>query len=211
MKRFFQAFFVVLSCLATPVYAVDGIDETNPYLLVQQVADKTFTRLKQQQNAIRANPNLLKDVVREELMPYINYKYAAGRILGPQYKKQSKEDIRAFIPAFRDYLITSYAQVFTLYNNQTVDFESEKPIKGRIVQVKTVINDPARGKIDIIFKARLEKKTQTWKAYDMIAEGVSLLDAKQKELNSIIRQKGLAHVTEMLKEKAAQDIVFKEQ
>ncbi len=43
----------------------------------------------------------------------------------------------------------------------------------------------------------------------MVAEGVSLLDSKQAELSSIIRQKGLAHVTDMLKEKAQKDIVFK--
>ena len=43
----------------------------------------------------------------------------------------------------------------------------------------------------------------------MVAEGISLLDSKQAELSSLIRQKGLAHVTEMLKEKSARNIVFK--
>ena len=43
----------------------------------------------------------------------------------------------------------------------------------------------------------------------MIAEGVSLLDSKQAELGSIIRQKGLPYVTELLKSKTNRDIVFK--
>jgi phospholipid transport system substrate-binding protein len=56
---------------------------------------------------------------------------------------------------------------------------------------------------------RKHKKTGDWKAYDMVAEGVSLLDSKQAELSSLIRQKGLAYVTEILKEKSAKSIVFK--
>jgi phospholipid transport system substrate-binding protein len=43
----------------------------------------------------------------------------------------------------------------------------------------------------------------------MVAEGVSLLDAKQAELGGLIRQKGLPYVTELLKSKSSRDIVFK--
>jgi phospholipid transport system substrate-binding protein len=43
----------------------------------------------------------------------------------------------------------------------------------------------------------------------MVAEGVSLLDSKQAELAGIIRQKGLPHVTEMLKQKSIKNITFK--
>ena len=43
----------------------------------------------------------------------------------------------------------------------------------------------------------------------MVAEGISLLDSKQAELGSMIRQKGLPYVTELLKSKSTRDIVFK--
>ena len=42
----------------------------------------------------------------------------------------------------------------------------------------------------------------------MVAEGVSLLDSKQAELGSLIRQKGLPYVSELLKEKSQRNIVF---
>ena len=63
--------------------------------------------------------------------------------------------------------------------------------------------------IDISFRVRKNKKTLEWKAYDMVAEGVSLLDSKQAELSGLIRQKGLPYVTEMLKTKSDKEIVFK--
>ena len=78
-----------------------------------------------------------------------------------------------------------------------------------MVSVETSVIEPGRAPINISFRVRKHKKTGEWKAYDMVAEGISLLDSKQAELSSLIRQKGLAHVTEMLKEKSARNIVFK--
>ena len=106
--------------------------------------------------------------------------------------------------------MTSYAQVFTLYDNQQVLFAAEQNFSDKnIVSVKTQIVMPGRDNIDVSFKVRINKKTKEWKAYDMVAEGVSLLDSKQAELGGLIRQKGLPYVTEMLKEKSKRDIVFK--
>lgn len=187
------------------------VDEKNPYKMIQTVADITFKRFANEQSAIRENPNLLKDIVREELVPYINYKYAAFKVIGGSNFRSTTEEQRAeFVPVFRDYLVTSYAQVFTLYNNQQVEFEPERDFADeKVVAVRTTVIEPGRDPIDISFRVRKEKKTGEWKAYDMVAEGISLLDSKQAELSGLIRQKGLPHVTEMLREKANKDVVFK--
>ncbi|KGJ92331.1 phospholipid-binding protein MlaC [Colwellia psychrerythraea] len=186
------------------------VDQSNPYIMVQGAAEQTFKRFAAEQQAIKVNPNLLKDIVREELMPYINYKYSAFKVIGKHLKKTTDAERRAFVPVFREYLVTSYAQVFTLYDNQAVKFSPEKSFTGkRIVAVNTRIIMPGRDNIDVAFKVRLDKKTKKWQAFDMVAEGVSLLDSKQAELGSIIRQKGLPYVTELLKRKSASDIVFK--
>lgn len=187
------------------------VDQSNPYKMVKEAAEITFKRFADEQSKIKQNPNLLKDIVREELMPYINYKYSSLKVIGKHLKKVEKSDVKAFYPVFREYLITSYAQVFTLYDNQTVEFAPEKSFEGKkIVAVNTRIIIPGADNIDVAFKVRLNKKTKQWQAYDMVAEGVSLLDSKQAELGSIIRQKGLPYVTELLKKKSMRDIVFKD-
>jgi phospholipid transport system substrate-binding protein len=186
------------------------IDQSNPYTMVKGAAEQTFQRFAREQQAIQANPNLLKDIVREELMPYVNYKYSAFKVIGKHLKKTTDEERRAFVPVFREYLISSYAQVFTLYDNQAVEFSPARSFSGKkIVAVNTSIIMPGRNNIDVAFKVRLNKKTKQWQAFDMVAEGVSLLDSKQAELGSIIRQKGLPYVTELLKTKSTRDIVFK--
>lgn len=193
-----------------PAQSTKIIDQSNPYKMVQGAAELTFKRFANEQQAIKDNPNLLKNIVREELMPYVNYKYSAFKVIGKHLKKTTDAERRAFVPVFREYLVTSYAQVFTLYDNQEVQFAPEKSYKGKkIVAVATRIIMPGRDNIDVSFKVRLNKKTKQWQAFDMVAEGVSLLDSKQAELGSIIRQKGLPYVTELLKSKSTRDIVFK--
>lgn len=187
-----------------------SVDKKNPYKMIESVAGITFKRFALQSAAIKKNPNLLKSVVAEELMPYVNYKYSAFKVIGKHIKHTTKEERQAFVPVFLDYLVTSYAQVFTLYDNQEVLFSPERDFSGkRIVAIKTEIVMPGRENIDVSFKVRLDPKTLEWKAFDMVAEGVSLLDSKQAELGPLIRQKGLPYVTEMLKEKSKRNIVFK--
>ncbi len=186
------------------------VDKKNPYLMIKKVAGQTFKRFADEQQAIKANPNLLKDIVREELMPYINYKYSAFKVIGKHLKKTTDAERRAFVPMFREYLVTSYAQVFTLYDNQEVEFAPAKKFADKkIVAVNAKVLMSGRDDIDVSFKVRKSRSTNDWKAFDMVAEGVSLLDSKQAELGSIIRQKGLPYVTEMLKKKSERNIVFK--
>ncbi|NQY87063.1 MAG: ABC transporter substrate-binding protein [Colwellia sp.] len=191
---------------ATRIY----VDKKNPYLMIKTVAGKTFKRFADEQQAIQKNPNILKKIVREELMPYINYKYSAFKVIGKHLKKTTAEERKNFVPVFREYLVTSYAQVFTLYDNQPVEFAPAKNFSDKkIVAVNSRVIMQGRNDIDVSFKVRKNRKTKEWKAFDMVAEGVSLLDSKQAELGSIIRQKGLPYVTELLKKKSARDIVFK--
>lgn len=195
-----------LSTNAARIY----VDKKDPYLMIKIVARKTFNRFANEQQAIRANPNILKNIVREELMPYINYKYSAFKVIGKHLKKTTSQERKDFVPVFREYLVTSYAQVFTLYDNQSVEFAPARSFsEKKIVAVNTRIMMQGRDNIDVSFKVRKDRKTNEWKAFDMVAEGVSLLDSKQAELGSVIRQKGLPYVTALLKKKSDRDIVFK--
>jgi len=141
----------------------------------------------------------------------VNYRYAALKVIGiKNYKQTTKQSRADFVTVFREYLITSYAQVFTLYKQQKVEFEPEKNFDdAKVVAVRTSVLDPGRPAIDISFRVRRNTTTNEWKAYDMVAEGVGLLDSKEAELSGLIRQKGLSYVTEMLKIKSNKEIVFK--
>ncbi|CAE6919687.1 ABC transporter substrate-binding protein [Vibrio alginolyticus] len=186
------------------------VDKTQPYQMMRQVAEVTFDRLKNEQPKIQQDPNLLKVVVEEELMPYVNYRYAALKLLGPNLKGTKREDVLEFIDAFRGYLVASYAQVLTQYNDQKIEFGPEPKLdpSDRIASVKVDIIDTPRPNIKLEFKLRKDNKTDEWEAFDMIAEGISLLSSKQSEWNTKIRQEGVLSVAKDLEKLAAEPIRF---
>jgi phospholipid transport system substrate-binding protein len=186
------------------------VDKSQPYQMMKQVAEVTFDRLKAEQPKIKQDPNLLKGVVEDELMPYVNYRYAALKLLGPNLKGTKREDVLEFIDAFRGYLIASYAQVLTQYSDQQIEFGPEPKLdpSDRITSVKVDIIDTPRPNIKLEFKLRKDNKTGEWEAFDMIAEGISLLSSKQSEWNTKIRQEGILSVAKDLEKLAAEPIRF---
>ena len=184
-------------------------ESDNPYILLQEVAAVTFERIKRERNDIEQNPELLRAVIEEELLPYIDYKFSALKVLGKNLKSVPREKVPEFIQVFREYLITTYALALTYYDDQEVVFEPVKEITNeRIVTVRVLIKDKDAPDIKVAFKVRKNKKTNKWKAYDMIAEGISLLSSKQSELESVVRQKGIDTVIELLREKNKQPITL---
>ncbi|MGR3960290.1 phospholipid-binding protein MlaC [Vibrio lentus] len=208
LKKWFITAVALL--MSTQVLAEDSIDRTQPYQMMTQVAEVSFERLKNEQENIHNDPELLKVIVEEELMPYVNAQYAALKLLGPNLKGADRKDVRVFIDSFRKYLVSSYAQVLTQYTDQTIQFGPEPRIKAdsRITSIKVDIIDTPRPNIKLEFKLRKDKKSGEWKAFDMVAEGISLLSSKQSEWNTKIRQEGILQVADELEKLAAQPIRF---
>ncbi len=174
------------------------VDEKNPYILIKQLAENTFSRIKAEKEM---NTEKARIIINEELLPYIDRKYAAYKVIGPMLKNTTAEQKENFTNAFSDYIVATYADAFKKYNNQTIDVEEAKPINSKdvFVPVKVTIHLDSKETAEVIFKMRLNTKTGAWKAYDMVAEGISLLSAKQSELTGLIRDKGIDTVTADLK------------
>lgn len=207
--------FILLLLVSTGLVAsvqAKEVSRKDPYVMVETAAQHAFDRLKAHQQEIQKNPNLLKDIVREDLLPYVDYRYASLKVIGRNLPNVKRDQVERFMAAFKDYLVTTYAQAFTQYHDQNVRFERDSlgdDNHQRIVSVKARITEQGAPDIDITFKARLNRKTGNWGVYDMVEEGISLLSSKQAELEGLIRQKGIDAVTEMLKEKAKADITYK--
>ena len=191
------------SAIAAPV-----VDKTDPYTMMAAVSTTMFARLKAEQATIAQNPEHLRVVVQQELLPYVNSRYAAYKVLGPQLKKTTKEQRNAFVDAFTDYLVASYAQVLTQYSDQNIQIEPAKavPADRSIVSVRVDIIDKQRPPIRLDFKMRKNKKTNEWQGYDMVAEGVSMISTKQSEWSGQLRTEGVDAVTNTLKTLAAKPI-----
>lgn len=185
------------------------VDQDDPYTMVEQVASKTFARIKAEQDIIRQNPETFRTIMEDELMPYIDYRFSAFKVLGKYARSVEIKELQEFVTVFREYLITSYAVAMGYYDNQTVSFDPEREFSNRTdVTVRAVIKDDVRPEIKVAFKVRKDPKSGKWQAYDMIAEGISMLSSKQSEFESVLRREGIASVIEQMRESIRQPIVL---
>jgi phospholipid transport system substrate-binding protein len=185
------------------------IDDSDPYRLVETVAMKTFDRIKANQDKLKTDPDFLRTIMEEELLPHIDYQFAAFMVLGKYFKSVPKEKLNEDVTVFREYLITTYSVAMGYYDNQTVVFEpSSEFADKKLVTVRAVIQDSVRPEIKIAFKVRKDSKTNQWKAYDMVAEGISMLNSKRSEFEEMLRQDGVDAVIAVMREKISQPVNF---
>ncbi|PXZ03344.1 phospholipid-binding protein MlaC [Gilliamella apicola] len=196
LTKFKQTLFLVIALvISTSTFAND------PYNDMQVAADKIFNTMKEQSASIKSNPNKLKDIVRADLLPYVQVKYAGALILGDAYKSATKEQQTAYFTAFENYLVQAFAQALSMYNGQTYQVEKSKDLTNKsLVSIRVLLNQPDKNQqpIRIDFQWRKNTVTGEWKAYDLTAEGVSMVTTKQNEWATILRQSGIDALTKQL-------------
>ncbi|MFP2770073.1 phospholipid-binding protein MlaC [Oceanisphaera sp. KMM 10153] len=194
MKKLLMSGLLILAGLWAPLAA--AVSLSNPYALVNEVAQNTFDRLSRQQAEIKANPEYLRTIVREEMLPAVDVRFSAFRVIGNQLNSTTPEQRDRFVAAFSDYLVVTYADALAAYKEQKLDIGTGTVGKGeKLVSVPVSVLEPSKPAIKLEFKLRKNGRTGEWRVFDMVAEGISLLSAKQAELSGLIRQNGIDKVT----------------
>lgn len=205
-KKWIATAFLALSTLVS----ASAFAESNPYVLMQQTADKLFGDIKANQSKIKSNPEYLRTIVRNDLMPHVHVRYAGQMVLGKALSSASEAQREKFFTAFGHFIEQSYAQVLTQYSNQKVEIEKAKDLGDKsIVSIRVnVLQSGNAQPIKLDFKWRKNSKNGTWQAYDMAAEGVSMIATKQNEWSGVLRQKGIDALTAQVEQAAKQPITL---
>ena len=184
--------------------------ETSPYVLMQQASDKLFADIKNNQAKIKKDPNYLRTIVRNDLLPYVQVNYAGSLVLGSHFKSTTPEQREKFFKAFSDFIEQAYAQVLTAYTDQNIQIEPAKEVGDKnLVSIRVnIVQNGGQAPIKLDFKWRKNSKTGEWQAYDMVAEGVSMVVTKQNEWSGILRQQGIDALTAQIQKSAATPVTL---
>jgi len=168
---------------------------TEPYQLLENVANKTFNTIKNDQVKIQQDPDTLRVIINQELMPHVYYKFSALKVLSKNLRSVPKDRVDEYIDVFREYLVTSLAVALSYYTDQEVVFEPARDVgSDKDISIKALIKDPGAPDIHLAFKLRIDSDVNEWKVYDILAEGISLLSSKESEFAPILRTDGIQAV-----------------
>ena len=207
----FKKWFSVMAFAVTALFVTQTVRaETSPYVLMQQASDKLFADIKNNQATIKKDPNYLRTIVRNDLLPYVQVNYAGSLVLGSHFKSTTPEQREQFFKAFSDFIEQAYAQVLTAYTDQNIQIEPAKEVGDKnLVSIRVnIVQNGGQAPIKLDFKWRKNSKTGEWQAYDMVAEGVSMVVTKQNEWSGILRQQGIDALTAQIQKSAAAPVTL---
>ena len=134
------------------------------------------------------------DVVDKYILPYVDFNEMSTWVAGrTAWGKASEKSRDRFVAAFKILVVRTYATSLTSYSNEIVEFSKQKvdTSKERIQISSHIVR---QGKENIRLDYRLIKHENTWLVYDVIIEGVSILQGFQAQFTDEIRQEGIDKV-----------------
>jgi phospholipid transport system substrate-binding protein len=189
--------------LVSAVIAVSSLSaqaETAPDALIKSVATDVTTVLKSDP-AILSNPAKLKELIENKLIPNFSFARMTQLAMGRNWGKASPEQQGALTKEFQTLLVRTYSGALANFRNNTIDV---RPVRMQPtdtdVTVKTLINQANGQGIPIDYS--LEKGADgSWKAYDIVVAGVSLVTNYRDEFNTVIRDQSVDALIKQLQSK----------
>ncbi len=198
LKRFYIG--LILLCFAGASFAAEAPDE-----LVKRTAEDVLTIIKADKDIQAGNQKKLFALTEEKILPNFNFDKISRLVLGKNWTKATPDQKTAFQSEFKSLLLRTYSTALSKYKNQTIEYAPLRMADGATTaSVKTSIVQPGGQPIAVNYA--LEKQADaTWKVYDIVIEGVSLVTNYRGQFAQEIRQNGLDSLIKKLanKNKAA--------
>ena len=165
-----------------------------PTEIARQVIEKALNIL--QNPAYKGEER--RQMVKRIVDPYFDYREMAKRTLGPVWGKLNAGQKNDFVRLFAELLEASYSDKIEKYaKNVKIDYTSEI-LTGDYAEVRTVLTWP-NDRIPLNY--RLLKEGDSWKVYDVVIEGVSLVSNYRSQFRRIIHQSSYAELVRRLQTK----------
>jgi len=199
--------FLSLICATPILWASRAIAEPEPSSAVQTPTEAMRTTTGQALKLLR-DRELKKPERMDELVTRLkkiadarfDYGEMAKRSLGIQWNRLGEKEQQEFVDLFTEFLTATYVEKIHTYSGEEVTFLNER-LEGNYAEVKTVMIGK---KTDTPMDYRLMKKGGDWKAYDVVVDGISLVQNYRTQFTAILRSSSYDQLVLTLRNKIAQ-------
>jgi phospholipid transport system substrate-binding protein len=136
--------------------------------------------------------------LRKVVYPLFDFEEMAKRSLGPHWRRLDAQRQGEFVAVFTDLLEKTYARHIDLYDGQKVAYTGEV-IDQDYAEVKTKLISKKGDNFSIDYK--LLRAGGKWRIYDVIVEGISLVNNYRSQFNRVIAKSSLEELMRKMKDK----------
>ena len=187
------AFFMLLPLQGYAASAKETV-ETGVNKVIKTLSEPAFkAKPKDQQIA----------TIGAEIDHIFDFKELSRRTLGKQWKKMSAGQRTEFVKLFKQLLQGVYADRLLAYSDQKVIFDKEIMLKKGRAEVQSYLQTSDGKKIPLFY--RLTDKSGSWKVYDIIIEGVSMVKNYRTQFRQILAKDSPEKLLEILRKKVGKN------
>ena len=173
-----------------------------PLTLIKKTIDDVIDILKNEELKKPDKGADRQAELRRVIGERFDYEEMSKRSLALHWKKISAKEKQEFIPLFSDLLERSYINKIESYTDEQILYTNENIDDGYAV-VKTKII--TKRNVEVPIEYRLSKKNNQWRVYDVVIEGVSLINNYRNQFNKIIRQDSYQELVQRMKNKQEEE------
>jgi phospholipid transport system substrate-binding protein len=137
--------------------------------------------------------------IGEEIESIFDFKELSRRTLGREWKKMKPEQQKEFVQLFKQLLQGVYADRLLAYSDQKIIFAKETMLKKGRAEVQSFLQTSDGKKIPLFY--RLTDKSGSWKVYDVIIEGVSMVKNYRTQFRKILAKDSHEKLLDILRNK----------
>ena len=139
--------------------------------------------------------------LNEVISPIFDFQELSKRTLGREWKKMKPEQQKEFVELFQKLLQGVYADRLLAYSDQKIIFDKETMLKKGQAEVQSYLQTSDGKKIPMFY--RLTDKSGSWKVYDVIIEGVSMVKNYRDQFRDILAKDSPEKLLQILRDKTS--------
>ena len=169
-----------------------------PGKLLMETIDKGFAILKDPSLKGDEKVQERRQKLWEEISPVFNFEEMSKRSLGQHWKSRTPEEKKEFVELFTNIMKDAYIGKTDTYSGEKVVIISEKQDKKyATVQTKIITNKGTEISVDY----NMLNNPGGWTIYDVIIEGVSLVNNYRSQFNNILIKSSYKELIQKIKAK----------
>lgn len=203
-KRLCRVLLVVAMCIAPAAYALQA---TPPDKTINNLFVEMNGRLKSEKEVIAKNRNRLVEIGEEVLGPYVSFQKMAMQILGKHWRTVSSDQKIRYVAAFKNRVSYAIASRYDPKEEYDLSLKDARYSRDkRKALVKSVVTNKGNGKRYLIdYKVFFDQKNNRWAVYDVVVEGVSVLQSFKSASNETVARDGIEALIKELEGEASKD------
>lgn len=177
----------------------------SPKEQIKKTVDEVISILKDPKYKGKDKIQQRRTALRNEIGKIFDFEEMSKRSLGVYWKERTSQEKKEFVELYKDLLERSYIEKIESYTDEEIVYMDEKIEDSKYSEVKTKIVTKDKKEIPIDY--RLYFTGKEWKVYDIVIEGVSLVNNYRSQFSKIIRNHSYQELVKRMKIKQTEELM----